>query len=253
MSCSRQSNPGYVAALISLLPSSLVFWLQLLAITALAEVPAAAALLIQAATWMLISAVVLAFWGAARMRSQVHELQHRLDRALTDPVTGLAVRQVAEDAIAAAGADALITVALADVDHLHDINHGPGGHATGDHYLTETGRRLRQAATTGDLVARLGGDEFILITRRTPNQVADNLNAAFAEPIAVTDGIRPLEVSVGICQLPAADPHHLLGCADLAMFTAKQRRTRIEIYDAARDGLPQPPGHRPVTRRRSRP
>jgi diguanylate cyclase (GGDEF)-like protein len=251
MSHSRQPVPGYAAVLISLLPSSLVFCLHLLAVTVLAEVPAAAALFIQAANWMLTSAVVLAFWGAARMRSLVHDLQHRLTRALTDPVTGLAVRRVAEDAIAGAGSDVVLTVAVADVDRLHDINHGPGGHAIGDRYLTEAGRRLRQAATGDDLVARLGGDEFVLVTRRTPGQLAVSLTAAFAGPIAVAAGVRPLEVSVGICRLPGADPHQLLGCADLAMFTAKRRRTRIEIYDAARDGLPLAPGVRPAMRCRS--
>jgi len=251
MSRSRQPIPGYTAVLISLLPAALVFWLHLSAITVLADVPAAAVLFIRAAGWMLTAAVVLGVWGAARMHSQIHDLQHRLDRALTDPVTGLPVRRVAEDAIVAAGSDSVLTVALADIDGLHDINHGPGGYATGDHYLTEAGRRLQQAATGDDLVARLGGDEFVLITGRSPGQLADSLTAAFAEPIAVAAGSRPLEVSIGICRLPGGDPHQLLGCADLAMLTAKRLRTHIEIYDAARDGLPLPPGVRPATRRRS--
>jgi diguanylate cyclase (GGDEF)-like protein len=251
MSRSRPPVPGYAAVLISLLPAGLVFCLHLFAIIAPAGVPTATALFVEAAGWMLTSAVVLGFWGATRMRTHIHDLQHRLDRALTDPVTGLPVRLVAEDAIVAAGSDVLLTVALADVDRLHDINHGPGGHATGDRYLTETGRRLWQAATGDDLVSRLGGDEFVLVTRRTAGQLADSLTAAFAEPITLRTGVRPLEVSVGICRLPGGDPHHLLGCADLAMLTAKKRRTRIEIYDAARDGLPLPPGVRPEARRRS--
>jgi hypothetical protein len=37
-----------------------------------------------------------------------------------------------EDATVAAGVDAVLTVALADVDGLHAINRGPGGYATGD-------------------------------------------------------------------------------------------------------------------------
>lgn len=251
MSRRQQSIPGYAAVLISLLPAASVFSLQLLAITLPADVPAAAVLFIQAAGWMLTSAVVLGFQGAARMHSQIHDLQDRLERALTDPVTGLPVRRVAEDAIVAAGPNAVLTVALADIDGLHDINHGPGGYATGDRYLAEAGRRLQQAATGEDLVARLGGDEFVLITRRPPAQLVDSLTAAFAEPIAVVAGIRPLEASIGICRLPGGDPHQLLGCADLAMLTAKRLRSRIEIYDAARDGLPLPPGVRPATRRRS--
>jgi diguanylate cyclase (GGDEF)-like protein len=252
MSRSRQTVPGFVAVLISLLPAGFVFWMHCWAITVLADVPAAA-LFVQAASWILTASLVLGFWGAARMRAQVHDLAQRLAVALTDPVTGLAVRRVAEDAIVAAGTNTVLTVALADINGLHDINHGPGGHATGDRYLTETGRRLRQAATGDDLVARLGGDEFAVITRRTTRQLADSLTAAFAEPIALVEGVRPLEVSIGICQSPGGDPHQVLGCADLAMFTAKKRRTRIEVYDAVRDGVPLPPGVRPDTRRRSDP
>jgi hypothetical protein len=50
---------------------------------------------------------------------------------------------------------------------------------------------------------------------------------------------------------PALD--HLLESNEffIRMLTAKRLRTRIEIYDAARDGLPLPPGVRPATRRRS--
>jgi diguanylate cyclase (GGDEF)-like protein len=250
MSRSLQPVPGYPAVLLSLLPAGLVFGLHLLAITVLADVPAAASLSIQAANWMLTAAIVLGFWGAARIRGQVHDLQSKLAQALTDPVTGLAVRRVAEDAIVAAGTEATLTVAVADVDGLHDINRGPGGYATGDHYLAEAGRRLVQACAGDGLVARLGGDEFVLVTRRAPTDLAASLTAAFAVPAAVPTGAGPLEVSVGICRLPGGDPHHLLGCADLAMLTAKKRRTGIEIYDPDRDGLPLPPGIRPITRRR---
>jgi diguanylate cyclase (GGDEF)-like protein len=253
MSRTRQpaSVPGYLAVVLSLLPAGLVYGLHLLATTTLADTPAAAGLFIEASSWMLTSAVVLSFWGAARMRGHIHHLRFKLQRALTDPVTGLPVRRVAEDEIAAAGADVTLTIALADLDGLHDINHGPGGYATGDFYLTELGRRLRQASAGGDLVARLGGDEFVLITRRTTAALTETLTAAFSAPKAASAGARPLEVSVGICRLPGGDPHHLLGCADLAMLTAKKRRTRIEIYDPDRDGLPLPPGIRPGTRRRS--
>ena len=251
MSNSRPNVPGFAAVLISLLPAGLIFGLHLLAIAALADTPIAAGLFVQAASWMLTCAVVFGVWGATRMRAYARDLQQRLDVALTDPVTGLAVRRVAEDAINAAGPQAVLTAALADVDRLHDINHGPGGYATGDQYLTDTGRRLLQAATGGDLVARLGGDEFVLITRRMPQEVANAVTAAFAEPVAIGAGTLPLTVSVGISGFFAGDPHQLLGRADLAMLTAKQRRTRIEIYDPGRDGQPSPPGVRPENRFRS--
>jgi hypothetical protein len=63
-------------------------------------------------------------WGAARIRDQVHDLQSQLAWALTDPVTVLAVRRVSEDAIVAAAADAVLTVALADLGGLHPSTAG---------------------------------------------------------------------------------------------------------------------------------
>jgi diguanylate cyclase (GGDEF)-like protein len=247
---SRPPVRGQRAVLISLLPAGLVFGLQLAALT-VAYMPAAAALFVQAAAWMLTSAVILGFWGATRMHAHVRDLHQRLAAALTDPVTGLPVRRVAEDAIAAAGPDTVLTVALADIDGLHDVNHGPGGYATGDRYLAAAATLLRHAATGDDLVARLGGDEFVIVSRRTPQELANNLTAAQTRPVTVNPGTRPLDVSVGVCCFFAGDPHELLGRADLAMLTAKKRRTRIEIYDAARDGKPLPPGVRPGTRLRS--
>lgn len=232
MCCFWPNAPGFVAVLLSLMSAGLVFWLPLLAIAVLPDVPSATALFVEAAGWMLTFAVVLGFWGATRMRAQIDDLralidglQQRLAVALTDPVTGLPVCRVAEDAIAAAGPDIALTVALADVDRLHTINHGPGGHAVGDRYLAEVGLRLRHAAQSGDLVARLGGDEFVLITRRTPQQLADSLTAALAVPAAVAGIVRPVEVSVGICQLPGGDPHQLLSCSAAPAWRCSPPRT----------------------------
>jgi diguanylate cyclase (GGDEF)-like protein len=200
--------------------------------------------------YLLWQVVLLLRCGIAHAHDDIRDLRGQLDRALTDPVTGLPVRRVAEDAITSTNKTVPLTVALADVDRLHDINRGPGGHAAGDLYLAEVARRLRQAAHDGDTVARLGGDEFVLISPRDPAQVADSLTAAFAPADAVAGIDRPIEVSVGICHLPGGDPHHLLSCASLAMITAKNRRTGIELYDPTRDGLPLPVGVRPAVRRR---
>ncbi len=203
----------------------------------------------------LVDLANLLIWrGFARLRRHIQTLHQQLTRALTDPVTGLPVRRIAEDAIVDTDCTVALTAALADVDRLHEINRGPGGHTAGDLYLAEVAARLRQAATGTDsgedIVARLGGDEFVLISRRDPAQVADSLTAALAAPATIAGIQRPIEVSIGICQLPGGDPHQLLGCSSLAMLTAKERRTGIEFYNPVRDGLPLPPGVRPAVRRR---
>jgi GGDEF domain-containing protein len=61
-----------------------------------------------------------------------------------------------------------------------------------------------------------------------------------------------VQLSIGICHLGGGDAHTALGRADLAMYTAKRRRSGIEHYDPARDGVPQPRGVRPAVRHRDR-
>jgi diguanylate cyclase (GGDEF)-like protein len=180
------------------------------------------------------------------------QLQYLADH---DALTGLFNRRRFEEELdrALAGADryrhpgAVLVLDLDGFKHVNDTL----GHPAGDELLRNVAERLSRTMRSDDLVARLGGDEFVLITRRRPRDVAIALTAAFAEPTTVGAGTLPLEVSIGVSCFFGGDPHQLLGRADLAMLTAKQRRTRIEIYDPGRDGQPAPPGVRPVNRPRS--
>jgi len=181
---------------------------------------------------------------------RIAELETELAEANTDPVTGLPVRRLAERHLTAAVGVAL-TVAVADVDDMHAINNGHD-HQFGDAYLAAIAERLDGLAADGDLVARLGGDEFVVITTRSPLALAHALTAATRRPVAINGGEVPVRLSVGICHLDGGDAHTGLGRADLAMYTAKRRRSDIEHYDPARDGVPQPPGVRPAVRPRDR-
>lgn len=113
---------------------------------------------------------ILFGYAQARAVRRVAALASELGEARTDPVTGLAVRAVAErHVIDAAGTE--LTVALVDVDDLHAINHAHGHHG-GDWFLAVVAERLSDAAVPGDLVARLGGDEFVVLTVRDPHPLA---------------------------------------------------------------------------------
>ena len=185
-----------------------------------------------------------------RAQRRADQLKADLDAAYRDPVTGLAVRTVAEQHLTdTAGTD--VTVALVDVDDMHGIN-AAHHHDGGDLVLTAVADRLRHAAEPGDLVARLGGDEFVVITHRDPHALARALATAPAPPVALGPTRVPVNVSIGICQVPGGDPHTALGCADRAMFTAKRRRSGIEHYDSDRDGVPLSHGVRPPVRHRDR-
>ena len=181
---------------------------------------------------------------------RITDLEAELAEANTDPVTGLPVRRLAERHLAAAvGVE--VSVAVADVDDMHGINNGHD-HQFGDDYLAGIADRLAGLIEDGDLVARLGGDEFVIVTTRTPLALADVLTAATRRPLTIRGSEVPVRLSIGICHLDGSDAHRGFGCADLAMYTAKRRRSGIEHYDPARDGVPQPRGVRPAVRHRDR-
>ncbi|MEH1166435.1 GGDEF domain-containing protein [Micromonospora sp. CPCC 205539] len=203
------------------------------------------------AAWgMAVQAILLAVQGDRAVGAvyRIAELEADLAVAYRDPVTGLAVRRVAERHIVNnAGSD--LTVALIDVDGMHDINTAYT-HDGGDRYLAELADRLIHAAEPGDLVARLGGDEFLVVTRRDPQALAGSLTAALAPPVTIGGSTTPMRVSIGICRTPGGDPHVALGQADRAMYTAKRSGTGIERYDPVRDDTPPSPGVRPTARHR---
>nr|WTA70779.1 GGDEF domain-containing protein [Micromonospora sp. NBC_00855] len=182
--------------------------------------------------------------------ARIADLEKDLALAYRDPVTGLAVRRVAEHhLIDAAGTD--LTVALIDVDGMHAIN-TTHTHDGGDRFLAELAARLEQASDVGDLVARLGGDEFVLVTPRDPQTLARSLSRALAPPLTIDGITRPMAVSIGICRTPGGNPHRALGQADRAMYAAKSRGGGIAHYDPVRDGEPPAPGVRPAVRHRDR-
>jgi diguanylate cyclase (GGDEF)-like protein len=217
----------------------------------------AAVIAVTGIAWLAF-ALTLADNHAARLRDELHTAQARITNlqaeladATTDPVTGLPVRRLAEAHLTDTDPATTLSVAVIDVDDMHGINNSHG-HQFGDAYLAGIADQLHALALPGDLVARLGGDEFVYITDRAPQALARTLATATHGPITIGDKAVPMQLSIGIYHVPGGDPHTALGCADLAMYTAKRRRSGIEHYDADRDGTPLPPGVRPPVRRRDR-
>ncbi|GAA4731822.1 GGDEF domain-containing protein [Phytohabitans rumicis] len=173
-----------------------------------------------------------------------------LGAAYTDPVTGLATRAVADHLLREADRSGVaLTVAVADVDNLNEIN--TVGHAEGDRYLTTIARRLRAAAGAHGTVVRLGGDEFgILSTSLSPEQLRAAVDACLAQPTVVAATRMRPRVSVGIASTHAGHPEQVLACADAAMQTVKTAGGhRSAVYDPDRDGIPRHDGLLPQLRR----
>lgn len=156
---------------------------------------------------------------------------------LTDLPSRARFKQEVERAIAETP-ERKAAVLLLGLDRFKEINES-FGHRCGDRVLREVGARLDRLeprALRGFLVARVGGDEFGILVhadadsaRTTCRRVLDALRPPFE-----VDGI-PLAVasSIGAAVYPDHGAHvdTLLRRADLALYAAKERRSRIELFD----------------------
>jgi diguanylate cyclase (GGDEF)-like protein len=169
------------------------------------------------------------------LRDSLAREQALRDAARRDPLTGIPNRLGFETKLRTAlEADAdSVGVAFVDLDDFKPVN-DRFGHAAGDAALVEIARRLDAALRGGDLAARLGGDEFgLLVHHATPadlEAVADRVEAALAEPIAVAGQRLRIGASIGLASAPADGTtlDALLSAADGRMYDAKRARRRQE-------------------------
>ncbi|WP_421118851.1 diguanylate cyclase domain-containing protein [Aquihabitans daechungensis] len=161
-----------------------------------------------------------------QQRSQVRALERA---ARVDSLTGTASRawfmELLGDLADAPGGTrhALLYI---DLDGFKGVNDHLG-HAAGDQVLTETARRITEAAPPGATIARLGGDEFaVLCASGTEvahaSAAAQQIIDAVARPIAVGRGHATVGASIGLAiGHPGEAPTSVLDAADGALLSAK--------------------------------
>jgi diguanylate cyclase (GGDEF)-like protein len=160
------------------------------------------------------------------------------DRALKDPLTGLANRTLFEDRLSRAferakrrtvaeGEIPPLALAYLDLDGFKEIN-DLFGHPAGDALLCEVASRLRAGLRTLDTVARLGGDEFALIlpdigSQQNAKHVIDKLLESLRNPFLYNGYTLVVSVSVGVSMHPldGDSTDALTARADKAMYSAK--------------------------------
>lgn len=158
------------------------------------------------------------------------------ERAVRDPLTGLANRVLLEERLRGtlardARTGSATSVLFLDLDGFKSVN-DRHGHAVGDAVLREVGQRLTTAVRPSDTVARLGGDEFVVLAEGTAEpeveQLAHRLQETIVTPIAVGSLSLAVGVSVGmaVSHRGEADPASLLADADRSMYVVKHRRNR---------------------------
>jgi diguanylate cyclase (GGDEF)-like protein len=169
-----------------------------------------------------------------RMQAQILDLNDQLRQAsLTDPLTGLANRRGAHEALEArrrsAGAEgpAACCVVLFDIDHFKSVN-DRFGHDVGDEVLVDFAARLNGALGPEDLSARWGGEEFLVVLNAPDAGPAAALLDKFLQqlrdrPVKTAIGPLPVTASAGLCLHPAGQDDFNLTVfrADQALYAAK--------------------------------
>ena len=132
-----------------------------------------------------------------------------------------------------------------DLDFFKPIN-DTWGHSVGDEVLRQVAQRMQVCVRKTDTVSRLGGDEFGVIIPELADgepgsRLADNINRALQEPIAIRDLVLHVSGSIGCAVYPedGRDVKTLSDAADQAMYRVKTARKKA----GAEEGACQVPRH----------
>ena len=175
-----------------------------------------------------------------------HNLDHSLELAVTDSLTGLHNRRYMSGQLGALvkravhGGDPVAALVM-DIDHFKLVNDS-FGHDVGDEVLREFAVRLATNVRAIDLACRLGGEEFVVImpdtTLEAAHRVAERLRLHVSgAPFRVQGAPEPLAVTVSIgvaSTLGEGDgPDALIKRADAAVYEAKRAGRNQVISRAA--------------------
>ncbi len=176
-------------------------------------------------------------------RRQTEALEHQV---VHDSLTGLPNRYFLHRELGrvqspGAARPACFTLGLIDLDGFKEIN-DTLGHQAGDRVLRELGPRLRAHLGHGEIIARLGGDEFAVVDYaagdvRGAQACAQRILNALHEPFEVSGIKVRVGASIGLALYPehGTDAGALLRCADVAMYSAKNRGSGFSLYAAEND------------------
>ncbi|HZW75335.1 MAG TPA: GGDEF domain-containing protein, partial [Caldimonas sp.] len=179
------------------------------------------------------------------------------EEARVDPKTGLFnARHFAialdEELTRAARFDRPLSLVMADLDLLRDINN-TYGHLAGDAVLQGIAEVFRSHLRHYDVPARFGGEEFAILLPETPPEQAFEIAERIRRTVSATlfdveTSSEPIRatVSIGVAAFPrdGADANELVHQADLAVYRAKlQGRNRV--LDASDEPLVARPDRQP--------
>jgi diguanylate cyclase (GGDEF)-like protein/PAS domain S-box-containing protein len=151
-------------------------------------------------------------------------------RALHDPLTGLANRQLILDRaeqmlIRSRRVTDPVAAYFIDLDNFKDANDSLG-HDAGDKLLKAVADRFTRLLRASDTVGRIGGDEFVILTEGIaliggPLTVADRIRESLRIPFEIEGMPITVTASIGIATGDRNSAPELLRDADIALYRAK--------------------------------
>ena len=192
-------------------------------------------------------------------RKQAEELLE--EYAVRDILTNLYnrrhfINRIVEEIARAHRNQCIFAVLLCDLDHFKAIN-DHRGHLTGDEVLKAVAKSIQDSVRETDLVFRWGGDEMVVILAETTREgcriAAERIQRGMLKVQKETR--THVDISIGISLYPAhgSTPDDLIRVADLALYTAKKGKEKINIGgegpSAEGSGIEQEmdPDARPIT------
>ena len=169
-----------------------------------------------------------------------------IQQAFHDTLTGLPNRDLFMDRLGHALArthdqpEVLMALLYIDLDRFKVINDNLG-HQVGDELLVKIAARLRSQLRPEATIARLGGDEFAVLleniaTSSTAIDLAEQIQAAIAEPLLLQQQEVYVDASIGIALGPAAykTAGDWLRDADAAMYQIKDNPSQHwHVFDSS--------------------
>ena len=164
------------------------------------------------------------------------------NNSLKDPLTGLWNRRrlylyIEEVIPRAIRRNNPFSIVLLDIDHFKKIN-DTMGHDSGDKFLIQISRWIRDLVRDEDLVVRYGGEEFMIVMPSADIQEAEKLTARILKHIRENSG---QTISAGIASYSSEmNFNDLVIQADEALYLAKRNgRDRYVIATSKNVNIPK--------------
>lgn len=171
------------------------------------------------------------------------ELATEKEKAVTDPLTGVANRRALESELKQKIKEASekklnLCLLMADIDHFKRVN-DTHGHLVGDKVLTITSTMLKEQVKGKDFIARYGGEEFVILLPDTPIVgamiVAEKIRVSVeglqlqVKKTQTRESIGKVTISIGVAKyIPGESMEDFIARADKCLYHSKANgRNRV--------------------------